>query len=47
MPKAERDAGDAQLQRIFAVLNAQLVSPGGAAALEARGSMTWRRRSRI
>ncbi len=33
MAKAERDSGDAQLQRIFAAFNAQLVSPGGAAAL--------------
>jgi hypothetical protein len=33
MPKADRDAGDVQLQRIFAAFNAQLVSPGGAAAL--------------
>jgi hypothetical protein len=33
MPKANRDAGDADLHRLFERFNAQLVSPGGAAAL--------------
>ena len=33
MPKAKRDAGDAELHRIFEEFNGQLISPGGAAAL--------------
>jgi len=33
MPKANRDAGDADLQELFERFNGQLVSPGGAAAL--------------
>lgn len=33
MPKANRDAGDADLHKLFERFNAQLVSPGGAAAL--------------
>src|SRR5437868_116757 len=33
MPKAERDAGDARLHEVFERFNAQVVSPGGAAAL--------------
>jgi hypothetical protein len=33
MPKANRDAGDAQLQELFERFDGQLVSPGGAAAL--------------
>jgi hypothetical protein len=33
MPKAERDEGDPRLHQLFERFNAQLVSPGGAAAL--------------
>jgi hypothetical protein len=33
MPKAARESGDEDLQRIFEEFNGQLVSPGGAAAL--------------
>jgi hypothetical protein len=33
MPKAERDEGDPELQALFERFDAQLVSPGGAAAL--------------
>src|SRR2546429_2917233 len=33
MPKAERDEGDPELHALFERFNAQVVSPGGAAAL--------------
>ena len=33
MPKAERDEGDPELHALFERFNAQMVSPGGAAAL--------------
>jgi hypothetical protein len=33
MPKAKRNAGDADLQELFSRFQGQLVSPGGAAAL--------------
>lgn len=33
MPKAERDQGDPELHELFERFSAQLVSPGGAAAL--------------
>jgi len=33
MPKAERDEGDVELQELFSRFDAQMVSPGGAAAL--------------
>ncbi len=33
MPKAERDEGDVELQKLFERFDAQMVSPGGAAAL--------------
>jgi hypothetical protein len=33
MPKASRDSGDEDLQRIFEEFDGRLVSPGGAAAL--------------
>lgn len=33
MPKAEREEGDPELRALFERFNAQLVSPGGAAAL--------------
>jgi hypothetical protein len=33
MPKAEREEGDQELQELFERFDAQMVSPGGAAAL--------------